>query len=339
MPQVIGDNVDRLVTVEMRNPGIVRGIINQLYAAARERQGDQPLTMLAAQRLRQAVQPGGSVIITTGAGIRPWLPKGETDGPPGAASLARALTLGLGARPIIVSEEPKLAPIDAACRAMGLLVDEPRTVRARTGVVSVSAFPTDESLAGAEAERLLDEWSPQAVIAIEKLGPNAKGELHTLQGVNASAEAAKVHHLFTQAAQRGILTIGIGDGGNEIGCGVIYDDTRRIMPAGAVCQCPCGDGMATVVSTDVLAIGATSNWAAYGVSACLAFLLGDPSLLHDAATERKVIDECALSGAVDGMSALPVPWVDGTNRDVQEAVVTMLGMIVSNGLRTMHRPF
>jgi D-glutamate cyclase len=338
VPEVIGDNVDRLVTVEMRNPGIVRGIINQLYAAARARQTG-PLTMLAAQRLRDAVQPGGSVIITTGAGIWPWLPKGETDGPPGAASLARALTLGLGARCIVVSEEPKLAPIDSAFRAMGLLVDEPRAVRARTGVVSVSSFTTDGSLGGAEAQRLLDEWNPQAVIAIEKLGPNAKGEFHTLQGVNASAEAAKVHHLFTQASQRGILTIGIGDGGNEIGCGLIYDDTRRIMPAGSVCQCPCGDGMATVVSTDVLVIGAVSNWAAYGVSACLAFLLGDPSLLHDAATERKVVDECALSGAVDGMSGLPVPWVDGTNRDVQEAVVTMLGMIVANGLRTLHRPF
>src|ERR1700692_769279 len=137
MPAIIGDNIDRLVTVEMRNAGMVRGVINQLYSAARDKQGE-PLTMLAAQRLRQALQPGGSVIITTGAGIWPWLPKGETDGPPGAASLARALTLGLGARPVIVSEEPKLPPINAACRAMGLLVDDKTTVKARTGVVAVA---------------------------------------------------------------------------------------------------------------------------------------------------------------------------------------------------------
>jgi hypothetical protein len=51
------------------------------------------------------------------------------------------------------------------------------------------------------------------------------------------------------------------------------------------------------------------------------------------------VEQCALTGASDGMSALPVPWVDGTSLEVQEAVVTMLGMIVSNGLRTIQRPF
>ena len=111
------------------------------------------------------------------------------------------------------------------------------------------------------------------------------------------------------------------------------------MPAGSVCRCPCGDGMATAVSTDSLVIATTSNWGAYGISACLAFLLKDPSLLQDAATERRMIEQCALSGAVDGMSALPVPWVDGTNLEVQEAVVAILGMIVSNGIKTIARPF
>lgn len=338
MPEVIGDNIDRLVTVEMRNQGIVRGNIVQLYSAARKRLGE-PLTMLAAKRLRQAMQPGGTVIIATGAGAWPWLPNGETDGPPGAASLARAITLGLGGRPVIVSEERKLPAIVSSCRGIGLLVDDTRTVRARNGVATVMPFTIEDASARVEAEKLLDDWDPQAVIAVEKLGPNAKGEFHTLQGMNCSGDAAKVHHLFDVAAQRGILTVGIGDGGNEIGCGLIYEDTRRIMPAGRTCQCPCGDGMATIVSTDSLVISTTSNWGAYGISACLAFLLGDPSLLQDAATERRLIEQCALSGAVDGMSALPIPSVDGTSLEVQQAVVCMLGMIVSNGLRTISRPF
>src|SRR5438105_1042223 len=82
MPEVIGANVDRLVTVEMRSQGIVRGNIVQLYEAARARLG-QSLAMQAAMRLRDAVTPGSSVIITTGAGSLPWMPNGETDGPPG----------------------------------------------------------------------------------------------------------------------------------------------------------------------------------------------------------------------------------------------------------------
>jgi hypothetical protein len=295
--------------------------------------------MQAAMRLRDAVTPGSSVIITTGAGSLPWMPNGETDGPPGAASLARAISLGLGGRPIIISEKEKLPPIVASCQAIGLLVDDATLLRARTGVVMTLPFTTSGANAEIEAKNLLDEWDPKAVIAIEKLGPNAKGEFHSLQGFNTTAEAAKVQHVFTLAAERGILTVGVGDGGNEIGCGVIYDEVRQIMPAGRVCRCPCGDGMATAISTDSLVIATTSNWGAYGISACLAFLLKDPSLLQDAATERRVIEQCALSGAVDGMNALPVPWVDGTNLEVQEAMVAMLGMIVANGLRTIARPF
>src|SRR5437867_2493841 len=167
------------------------------------------------------------------------------------------------------------------------------------------SFTVDDGSARAQAQELLDRWNPSAIIAVENLGPNAKGEFHSLQGMNATVGAAKVHYLFELATQRGILTIGIGEGGNEMGCGLIYEDTRRIMPAGSRCQCPCEDGMATTVSTDVLVIGGASNWAAYGISACLGFLVGDSLLLQDAATERRVVEQCALSGASDGMTALP----------------------------------
>ncbi len=338
MPRIIGDNIDRLVTVEMRTQGIVRGNIVQLYDAARAKLCE-PLTMLGAQRLREAIRPGDAVIITTGAGSWPWLPKGETDGPPGAASLARAISLGLGARPIIVSEERNLPGIIASCAAIGLLNVDARTLAARTGAVLTASFPVEDAAARTQAAALMDLWAPRAVIAIEKLGPNARGEIHSLQGFNCTEDTARVHHLFEIAAQRGILTVGYADGGNEIGCGVIYDATRRIMPAGAVCQCPCGDGMATVVRTDVLVVATTSNWGAYGTSACLAYLLNDSSLLHDPATERRMVEQCALTGAGDGMSGMSIPWVDGSNLEVQQAIVTVLQMIVSNGLRTIKRPF
>src|SRR2546427_4177716 len=95
-------------------------------------------------------------------------------------------------------------------------------------------------------------------------------------GVNVTAEHAKIQRLFQSAAQRGIPSIGIADGRNEVGCGLIYDDTRTIMEYGARCQCPCGDGMATTLPTDVLVIASLSNYGAYGVSALLGFLLGDP---------------------------------------------------------------
>ena len=97
--------------------------------------------------------------------------------------------------------------------------------------------------------------------------------------------------------------------------------------------------MATITKTDVLVISSISNWGAYGTVACLAWLLGDPSLIPDPADERRVIEQCALQGASDGMTGLPIPYVDGTPLEVQMAILTMLRTIVVNGLKRLNRPF
>ena len=99
MPEIIGENIDRLCTVEMRPQGMPRGKIHRLYEAARRKQNGRPLTLLAAEKLRAALKPGDYVILATGAGVPPWMPAGETDGPVGIAALGRALVMGLGARP------------------------------------------------------------------------------------------------------------------------------------------------------------------------------------------------------------------------------------------------
>src|SRR5436305_15028614 len=112
MPEIIGEYVDRLVNVEMRMNGLPRGKAHLLYDAARRKQNG-PLTALAARRLRDEVGRNDFVFILTGAGLLPWLPNGETDGPLGAASLARALSRGLGAHPVYISEERNLAPVVA----------------------------------------------------------------------------------------------------------------------------------------------------------------------------------------------------------------------------------
>lgn len=338
MTEVIGNNIDRLVTVEMRPQGIVRGNVVQLYEAART-MATGPLTMLAAEKLISAIKPGDPVLLVTGAGSWPWLPMGETDGPPGAASLARSLTLGLGARPVILSEDRHLPAIAAACRAAGLIVTDARTVRERPGAVALEEIPVEDDAALAAAERTIEQWQPSAVIAIEKLGPNRKGAFHTLQGMGCTDQTGKAHHLFATAQAAGILTVAYADGGNEIGCGVIYEETRRIMPTGSQCLCPCADGMASAVSADVLVVAATSNWGAYGTSACLAFLMRDSTLLHDEVTAMRVVEQCAMAGAGDGMSGMSVPWVDGSGPAVQPAMITILHMIVENGIRTISRPF
>ena len=119
-------------------------------------------------------------------------------------------------------------------------------------------------------------------------------------------------YVIDEAKSRGILTIGIGDNGNEIGFGNIFDTVREIQPFGAKCQCPCQAGVASIVETDVLVPASTSNWGAYGVEACMAILLGKPEIMHTAEMDRRILTNCANTGCADGATIECTPTVDGT---------------------------
>src|SRR4051812_23553346 len=110
--EVIGENVDRLATIELRPRGYSHGVIHNLYRAAREKVGE-PLAMAAARRLTESAKAGDVVILTTGAGHPLYLPKGETDGPPGLTAVARMLSEGFGIVPVILTEEAYVENVEA----------------------------------------------------------------------------------------------------------------------------------------------------------------------------------------------------------------------------------
>lgn len=331
MAIVVGENIDRLCTVEVRSQTPPRGVIPQLYARAREK-SSVPLTFQAATQLVSTVRAGDHVLILTGAGIPPSLPRGETDGPPGAAALARALDLGLGAKPVLVSEERNLGPIIAAAQAVGLYVVNPDVLGVRPRSVSVVSFPTgpDESLEA--STRLLQMFRPSAIISVEKTGPNSKGVFHSVRGFEfPTATQAHVNRLVDLARSSGVLTIGVGDNGNEIGCGIILNDVQEIQPWGKVCRCPCGAGIATNSEVDCLVIAAVSNWGAYGITALLAFIMDDLELIHSEYDEQRMLEACVREGAVDGELGSPVPSVDGISLDSHQAIITLMREIVRRG--------
>jgi len=123
--EIVGDSIDRAINIEMRfRAGLPRGVTYPLYAAAREKQ-KKPLTWLAAKLLMDKVKPGQHVFVVTGAGTPPGLPQGETDGPPGAAAIARAIEIGLGAKPILISEARNMPAVIKSTEAAGVaVVDE-----------------------------------------------------------------------------------------------------------------------------------------------------------------------------------------------------------------------
>ena len=337
MAETFGMHVDRLVTLEMKRSGVAsRGVILPLYETAYRAQ-NRPLTLLAAERLIQEVAKGDYVIIMTGSGRQPWRPRGETDGPLGAVSLARAIKLGLGGRPVYVAAEPYMPPVVAASEAVGLTPCSDKEMAEYDGfypTALVRPFTLKKDDALAQAQSLLDELNPAAVISIETLGPNAQGVIHSATGYEREAEhVAHTFHLVQEANERGILTIGIGDFGNEVGFGLIADELTKLLPCWAKCNCPCDSDPVCHVPTAVLVVGAISNWAGYGVSACLAYLLKNAALLQTAEMERRMGIDCVYAGA-EGEAGMKQPWVDGTSPDTQQAIVTILRMLVQNALST-----
>jgi hypothetical protein len=319
----IGDSVDRLVTLDV----LCYGVIGPLYAAARSQRG-MPLCLEAAMMLRGQVSQGDTVLITTGLILPGCYPYGETDGPLGAAVLARALALGLGAR-VIIESEPELQGLMAALlRTAGLhviaidaLADERPGHRP---AVSVVASSLNADIAAKNAAAWFDRFDVRAVIAIERPGANASGVYHMVGGQDISAMVGKSHVLFDQARQRGRLAIGIGDRGNELGLGPIAAATRALLPFGHDCGCPCHGGVADETFSDLAIPAVISNWGAYGVAACLAVLEENPDLMHTADIERALFETARREGGVDGMSGQAIMAADGIGAIENMAVVSLL---------------
>jgi len=310
--------------------------IPALAKAAREKQLE-PATYLAAKKLREAIKPGDRVIIATGWILAHYM-AGETDGPPGAATLARALDLGLEARPVIITEPMLNDVCTAACIGAGLRVfplDKTGEIPRRIAIIN---FPFDKDKARKNADEILDKLNPSACIAVEKGSRNFKGVYHTLWGLDISPITSPVDILFERARERGILTIGVGDGGNEIGMGLIADTINKLHPKGMKCDCPCGGGITASTITDVLVVAFVSNWGAYGIEAALAFMLDREDVLHSPEVERFVLQQTGLAGAVASPYGYSGPAINQTRVDqmpgeISVIIVELLNYMVQSYMR------
>jgi len=315
-----------------------RGFIHKLNIVVEDRFG-APTTLLAAEKIIDRVNPNENIIISTGAGIVPWVPKGETDGPLGAAALANALNNGLNSKPIFLTEEKNIEPVKASCQSLGLRISDIESFRRKSRVGFIRSYPYDDDESKRIAPEILDDYKPSLIITIEKLSPNEKGIIHTVRGIDHTNSHAKLHHLINEARRRNILTVGIGDGGNEIGFGVIKREVKDTVPYGSKCQCPCQSGIASDTETDFLIVASISNWGAYGLQACLAGLTNNLNLIHSSRDEQRMLQECVKAGGTDALSLKRIPYVDGVPSEVNQSVITMLREIVKNGSKETSRIF
>jgi hypothetical protein len=296
--------------------------IERLYRAARRKVGG-PLADAAARALLAHVAPGSRVILTTGL-VTPHIPCGETDGPSGTLALARALILGLKATAMVLTER-QVIPVLEEGAAVLAAVERDRTAWQRR--LKIRPFPSDPHDAGVASRRLMSGDPPVALISVEKLGPNGHGVVHTMRGEDVTRHQARTDILFSLAARRRILTVGIGDRGNEVGMG-------GLLARPAPCACPCRGSIACTVDARYPVAAFTSNWGAYALTAALAGHLGRAGLLPRPQSEARMLRRMVRAGAMDGATRQRVPTVDGTGLAVQIAFLGMLHAL----LATVPRP-
>ncbi|MCD6473711.1 MAG: DUF4392 domain-containing protein [Thermoplasmata archaeon] len=241
----------------------------------REARKDEPLCYKAANLILKNVEKGSNVIIATGF----ILPEGvETDGLNGAVAMARCFN-EIGAKAYIVAEN----------RVTKIL----KKMDAKLNFIYID-----------EIEEKIDEAT--MAIAIERPGMGKDGCCHDMHG--NVIDAANLDFIFENVA-----SIGIGDGGNEIGMGKIF----HAIP----------EEIASITKADEIVVAGVSNWGAYGIIASLSIMLGK-NYCHNGKEEAKLIKKCVDAGAIDGITRKKEYGVDGLPSKVHESIADLLYNIV-----------
>jgi hypothetical protein len=322
-----GHVIDALVASAIR-PKRAHAPVDMLYRlhAAGAAVVREPMPLAAARHLVEHVKKDDAVFLISGVYDPIGLPYGETDGPTGVASLARALDLGLAAKPVVLCEEQVMEGFARAAAGAGLMpLRDVAHWRQKAHSIMLLPFPvTTPEASAAVAETMLDEHKPAAVVSVERIAGNAKRRHHYAVGTPILTEAY-LEAVAEAANRRTIATVAVGDGGNEIGMGNILEQVWEIVPFGRTCACDCGSGIGCVTKADVLVVANTSNLGAYGIAAAMAILTRQPRLMHDRIMEGRMLEAIASAGCTDG--GFISPSVDGTG-DSSLAIVELLHKVV-----------
>lgn len=213
----------------------------------------------------------------------------ENDGPPGVMALGSALA-DCG-RSVGYLTDSRCANVFRALRLEPLFVD-----------------------------KLPDDFQTDTLVAIERVGRTSDGTYRNMRGIDISAWTAPLDDYFLNARQKGIATIGVGDGGNEIGMGNVRELVQTTIANGAV--------IASTVEVDHLVVAGVSNWGAWGVVAGLS-LMTHSLLLPTVERARDQLAACMDAGAVDGRTGRAELSVDGLAWEIHAQVLEQLRDVVA----------
>jgi hypothetical protein len=285
------DEIERLIQVDVGRH------VTALFEAARGGLRGAAAALAAATSARVGLITG--FYVPLGAP-----PAAETDGPVGAALLAKGL-----------------AEVGVPCR---LATDEP--CQSACAAALAGAEAADVLIDTADVAATIATWRRAGIthaISIERCGRSADGAPRNMRGLDISSYTAPLDELFTAGPWE---TIAIGDGGNEIGMGSL----PRELIAQYVAH---GETIACVTAARHLIVAGVSNWGAYALLGALAALRPDWRERLLACLNEK-LDQAILEAtvnhgpAVDGVSRLRAMTVDNLEMAIHHSKLREIRALV-----------
>ncbi|KAH0572138.1 RNA cap guanine-N2 methyltransferase [Spironucleus salmonicida] len=216
--------------------------------------------------------------------VIPEAQKGETDGPSGAIRLAIMLALNYNVKITIFTENILITPIQEMLKY----------------VYGIFPFLPQFELISPSNPEINSIFKRQNVLFyVEKVGPTVSGKPLSMRGIDCSEF---VSELFSSID---VLSFGIGDGGNEIGCGCVNPDIN------------------CVIKTDFVVLSDISNYGAGWLSRiinqrCFARFL----MLN--LDERELVQSGVKHGLIDGVTCKNEISVDGVDFDMYQQTMKQL---------------
>ena len=238
----------------------------------------------------------GVIFITTGFYVAGHA---ETDGPPGALILCLTLK-ELGYIPIIIT--------DAYCKNFFEKYD-------------IKVIYMDIKLAKENTinfiEKTIEEHNPIGMISIERCGLNIYNKYANMRNININEHTAEIDLFFVNYYNK-IPTIGIGDGGNEIGMGNLENIIKNKLDL-----VPCK------IKVDKLIISTVSNWGGYGLAAYLCKLTNNKKFFETVENIVKEYIKYIISiGSVDGVTHENKEKIDGYDIEVELNIIRSLYKVI-----------
>ena len=260
---------------------------------------------------------------------RPCSPQ-ETDGPSGALAVARAL-VAVGCRVTVLTDECNLSVVQACATAAAETCELMRHVGIR-GYPPHSTW--DEGKWAAELSVMAED--AHGLVSLERAGPCADGRYLTMSMKDMSHLVAPLDRLLPLLNAAGMVTVGIGDGGNEVGMG---HPNHLNLVARHVTN---GDTIGCVVPARWLIPCSVSNWGGYALAAAVAMAtaaMGDQlypgsvanasTVLPSPAEEAAIVDAGISVGMRDGVTGLQQRTVDGMPWAATEEVLRQAHQLVA----------